>query len=91
MAGLGTQFAIERAGLVTPRLPVRAPCFYPNNPARPGVSLPEPVVSLATVSVTRPAKRRHASVWAVGEWLRKLYSFRMPSVLFFAKAMATRP
>jgi hypothetical protein len=31
----------------------------------------------------RPAKRRHASVWAVGEWLRKLYSFRMPSVLFF--------
>ncbi len=31
MAGLGTQSAIERADLVTPRLPVRAPCFYPNN------------------------------------------------------------
>ncbi len=31
MAGLGTQTAIERAGLVTPRLPVRAPRFYPNN------------------------------------------------------------
>jgi hypothetical protein len=27
----------------------------------------------------------------VGEWLRKLYSFRMPSVLFFAKAKTTRP
>ena len=36
------------------------------NPARPGVSPPEPVASLATVSVTRSAKRRHASVWAVG-------------------------
>ncbi len=66
MAGLGTQPAIERAGLVTPRLPVRAPRFYPNKPARPGVSPPEPVVSLATVSVTSPAKRSHASVWAAG-------------------------
>jgi len=32
MAGLGTQLAIERAGLVTPRLPVRAPWFYPDSP-----------------------------------------------------------
>jgi hypothetical protein len=31
MAGLGTQPAIERAELVTPRLTVRAPRFYPNN------------------------------------------------------------
>ncbi len=31
MAGLGTQSVIERAELVTPCLPVRAPCFYPNN------------------------------------------------------------
>ncbi len=31
MAGLGTQSAIERAELVTPRLTVRAPRFYPNN------------------------------------------------------------
>ena len=66
MAGLGTQLAIERAGLVTPRLPVRAPWFYPDKPARPGVSPPEPVASLATVAATRPAKRRHASVRAVG-------------------------
>ena len=34
MAGLGTQSVIERAELVTPRLRVRAPRFYPNNPAR---------------------------------------------------------
>ena len=64
MAGLGTQSEIERADLVTPRLPECAPRFYPNNPARLGVSPSEPVVSLATVPVTRPAKRRHASVWA---------------------------
>ena len=32
MARLGTQSVIERAELVTPRLPVRAPCFYPNGP-----------------------------------------------------------
>ena len=31
MAGLGTQFVIERAKLVTPRLRVRAPRFYPND------------------------------------------------------------
>ena len=30
------------------------------------MSPPEPVASLATVSVTRPAKRRHANAWAVG-------------------------
>jgi hypothetical protein len=72
MARLGTQSVIERAELVTPRLPVRAPCFYPNNPARLGVSPSEPVVSLATASVTGSAKRRHASVWAVSTWPRKL-------------------
>ena len=32
MVSLGTQPAIERAGLVTPRLPVRAPRIYPDNP-----------------------------------------------------------
>ena len=32
MGSLGTQPAIERAGLVTPRLPVRAPRIYPDNP-----------------------------------------------------------
>ena len=31
MAGLGTQSVIERAELVTPRLRMRAPRFYPNN------------------------------------------------------------
>jgi hypothetical protein len=31
----------------------------------------QPVVSLATVAVTRPAMRRHASVWAVGLRPRK--------------------
>jgi hypothetical protein len=31
MAGLGTQSAIERADLDTPRLRMRAPRFYPNN------------------------------------------------------------
>ena len=30
MVSLGTQPAIERAGLVTPRLPVRAPKIYPD-------------------------------------------------------------
>ncbi len=43
MAGLGTQSAIERAELVTPRLPVRAPCFYPNKPARRTVCPPRVV------------------------------------------------
>ncbi len=33
MVGLGTQSVIERADLVTPRLQVRAPRFYPNSPA----------------------------------------------------------
>jgi predicted ATPase len=42
------------------------------NPARPGVSPPGPVVSLATAPVTGSAKRRYASVWAVGMWPRKL-------------------
>jgi hypothetical protein len=42
------------------------------NPARPGVSPPEPVASLATVPVTGPAKRRPASVWAVGLRPRRL-------------------
>ncbi len=35
-------------------------------PAWPGVSPPEPVVSLTTGAATRPAKRRCASAWAVG-------------------------
>jgi hypothetical protein len=61
------------------------------NPARPGVSPPEPVVSLATVSVTGSAKRRHANVWAVVDVASKTISFRMPSVLFSVKAMAASP
>jgi len=39
---------------------------------------PEPVASLATVAATRPAKRRHASVWAVGVAASKTMSSRMP-------------
>ena len=72
MAGLGTQPAIERAGLVTPRLPVRAPRIYPNNPVRAKGEPTQPVASLATVAVTSPAKRRHASVWAVGNAASKI-------------------
>lgn len=43
------------------------------NPARPGGSSSEPVMSLATGEVIRLAKRRHESVWAVGVWPRNLY------------------
>jgi hypothetical protein len=43
-------------------------------PVRPGVSPPESVVSLATISVTRPAKRRQANVWAVGTLASKTMS-----------------
>src|SRR5215831_11001999 len=35
-------------------------------PARPRVSPPGPVVSLATVPVMASAMRRHANVWAMG-------------------------
>ncbi len=86
MVSLGTQPVIERAGLVTPHLPVRAPRFYPNKPARPGVSPPEPVASLATITATRSAMHRHASVWAVGVCLENwnIPGFR---VLVCLKAM----
>jgi hypothetical protein len=36
------------------------------NPARPRVSPPEPVASLAPFLETSSAKRRHANVWAMG-------------------------
>jgi len=54
-------------------------------------SPPEPVASLATVAATRPAKRRHASVWAVGFAASKTMSSRMPRVLFHLKATTTSP
>jgi len=58
------------------------------NPARSGVSPPGPVASLATVPATGPAKRRHVGR---GEVASKARTFRMPSVLFCAKAMAISP
>ncbi|MGB4781548.1 hypothetical protein [Candidatus Methylomirabilis sp.] len=55
--------------------------------SRPAKGEPaQPVVSLATVAVTTPAKRRHASVWAVGNAASKTMSSRMPRVLFCLKA-----
>ena len=57
-------------------------------PARPGVSPPEPVASLATVVVMRTAKRRQASAWAVGNAATKSMTFRGPRVLFYSKAKA---
>jgi hypothetical protein len=51
----------------------------------------QPVASLATDAVTRPAMRRHASVWAVGMQPRKLYSSRMPRALFDLKASHPLP
>jgi hypothetical protein len=59
--------------------------------ARPGVSPPEPVASLATIAVTRPAMRRCASVWAVGHAATKITDPGMPRVLFYLKAMAASP
>jgi len=55
------------------------------------VSPPEPVASLATVVVTRPAMRRYASVWAVDIELRKLKAYRVPRVLVCLKATAVVP
>jgi hypothetical protein len=60
-------------------------------PAWPGVSPPEPVVSLATGAVTPPAKRRHTSAWAVGNAATKSKTFRVPRVLFYSKATTSRP
>ena len=60
-------------------------------PAWPGVSPPEPVVSLATGAVTRPAKRRHTSAWAVGNAATKSMTYRVPRVLFYSKATTSRP
>ncbi len=50
-------------------------------PAWPGVSPPEPVASLATGAVTRPAKRRHTSAWAVGNAATKSMTYRVPRAL----------
>src|SRR5712691_7115493 len=55
-------------------------------PVRPRVSPPTPVVSLALVSVTGLAKRRHTSVWAMGRRPRNLYASRMPRRLDALKA-----
>ena len=60
-------------------------------PAWPGVSPPEPVVSLATGAVTRPAKRRHTSAWAVGNAATKSMTYRVPRVLNCSKATTSRP
>ncbi len=51
------------------------------NPARPRVSPPEPVASLAPFLETSAAMRRQANVRAVGLRPRNLYSSRMPRVL----------
>lgn len=60
-------------------------------PAWPGVSPPEPVVSLATGAVTRPAKRRHTSAWAVGNAATKSMTYRVPRALNCSKATTRRP
>jgi hypothetical protein len=48
----------------------------------------QPVASLAPDAVTRPAMRRHASVWAVGKAATKTMSSRVPRALHAPKAMA---
>jgi hypothetical protein len=59
---------------------------------RPAKGKPaQPVASLATDAVTRPAMRRCASVWAVGNAATKIMSFRMPRVLLAPKATAISP
>ena len=60
-------------------------------PAWPGVSPPEPVASLATGAVTRPAKRRRASTWAVGNAATKSMTYRVPRALNCSKATTRRP
>ncbi len=60
MAGLGTQSAIERAELVTPRLLVRAPCFYPNGPC---LSSNESGFSGEPVTRLRRAARQQGHAW----------------------------
>jgi hypothetical protein len=51
----------------------------------------QPVASLATVAVTRPAMRRHASEWAVGNAATKTMSSRVPRALDAPKATAVSP
>ena len=48
----------------------------------------QPVASLATDAVTRPAMRRRASVWAVGNAATKTMSSRVPRALRVPKATA---
>ncbi len=48
----------------------------------------QPVASLATVAVTRPAMRRRASAWAVGNAATKLRSSRVSRVLNGPKTTA---
>ena len=51
----------------------------------------QPVASLATVAATRPAMRRRASVWAVGNAATKITSSRVPRGLISPKATAVSP
>ena len=51
----------------------------------------QPVASLSTVAVTRPAMRRCASEWAVGNAATKTISFRVPRGLLTSKATAVSP
>ena len=48
----------------------------------------QPVVSLATDAVTRPAMRRRAKVWAVGEAATKTKTFWVPRASICLKARA---
>ena len=51
----------------------------------------QPVASLSTVAVTRPAMRRCASAWAVGNAATKTISFRVPRGLLTSNATAVSP
>ncbi len=51
----------------------------------------QPVASLATDAVTRPAMRRRASMWAVGNAATKTMSSRVPRGLEPSKATALSP
>jgi len=59
---------------------------------RPAKGAPtQPVASLATDAVTRPAMRRCARVWAVGNAATKTISSRVPRGLDSSKATAVSP
>jgi hypothetical protein len=59
---------------------------------RPAEDKPaQPVASLAMDAATRPAMRRRASVWAVGNAAMNTMSSRVPRVLLVPKATAVSP